>query len=114
MPLKIGVQMCHVSTIDIKGDSTFAMCLLPMWALSWQLFNGSKGWFWTLWPMLNGEVAWAWKESHLWSIIGLSTLGLQIWMIIEACLLRPKAKGVLEAELPPLRRDVAAAGGRSC
>lgn len=27
MGLKIGVQMDHISTIDITGDSTFAMCL---------------------------------------------------------------------------------------
>ena len=81
-----------------------AMCILPFWALSWQLFNGSKGWFWSLWPMLTGAEEWAWKESHLWSLIGLSTLALQIWMIVEAFLLWPKAKGVLEETLPRLSK----------
>ncbi|MCB1455683.1 MAG: glutathione synthase, partial [Nitratireductor sp.] len=27
MALKIGVQMDHISTVGIRGDSTFAMCL---------------------------------------------------------------------------------------
>lgn len=92
---------------------TVAMCLLPMWALSWQLFNQGNGWFWTLWPMVTGAEAWAWKDSHLWTIIGFSTLALQIWMIVEAFLLWPRAKGVLEEELPPISPSFAA-GGRSC
>ena len=98
-----------------------AMCVLPMWALGWQLFNvtpgpgeAPKGWFWALWPMLTGDVPWQWRESHLWSIIGLSTLVLQLWMILEAFLLWPKAKGVIEEELPPLASSLAQAGGRSC
>ena len=93
---------------------TALMCVLPMWALGWQLFNSSKGWFWTLWPMLTGEIPWKWEQSHLWSIIGLSTLTLQMWMVVEAILLWPRAKGVLENELPPMSDGLAASGGRSC
>ena len=95
---------------------TVAMCVLPIWALSWQLFNGPKGWFWAMWPMLTGAEPWQWKESHLWSIIGLSTLGLQFWMIFEAILLWPRAKGVAEEALPPLATASLAepAAGRSC
>ena len=101
-----------------------AMCVLPVWALGWQLFNEQKGWFWNVWPMITGDEAWAWKESHLWSIIGVSTLALQAWMIVEAFLLWPKAQGILEKELPPLEPStvgsagssvaMADSGGRSC
>ena len=78
----------------------FAMCILPIWALGWQLFNTNDGWYWT-------------GEQRLLTTIGLSTLALQLWMIVEAYLLWPKAKGVLEEALPPLPAS-AMAGGRSC
>ena len=93
---------------------TAAMCVLPMWALGWQLFNANNGWFWTLWPMLSGKEVWQWHDSHLLCVIGLATLALQMWMIVEAMLLWPKAKGVLEQDLPPLPDRLATAGGRSC
>ena len=64
--------------------------------------------------MLTGEIPWMWDQSHLWSIIGLSTLTLQMWMVVEAILLWPRAKGVLENELPPMSDGLAASGGRSC
>ena len=78
---------------------TFIMCVLPIWALSWQLFS-TNGWFWD-------------PNARLLTVIGLSTLSLQIWMIVEAYLLWPKAKGVLEESLPPLPSS-SIAGGRSC
>ena len=76
------------------------MCSLPVWALGWQLFNANEGWFWA-------------GDKQLLTTIGLSTLALQLWMIVEAYLLWPKAKGVLEESLPPLSSS-AMAGGRSC
>ena len=49
------------------------------------------------------------------SIVAIITLGLQVWMVVEAAIAWPKAKGVLEAELPPLEKDTfSAADGRSC
>lgn len=78
-----------------------AMTVLPFWALSWQLFSPETGWMYPLWKMFrDGE--WAWRTSHLWAGIGLATLALQCWMIIEAFLLWPRAKGVLEDPLPAL------------
>jgi len=72
------------------------MLILPFWALAWQLaylFQGK--------PML--------------SVVAIITLGLQVWMVVEAVIAWPKAKGVLEVELPPLEKDsFGAADGRSC
>ena len=64
------------------------MMIMPAWALLWQMFNGETGW----WP----------KENYLLFAIGAATMVLQIWMVIEAILLWPRAKGVLEQALPPL------------
>ena len=80
------------------------MIVLPGWALIWQLFNENSGWCWR-------------PEKRLVAIIGLITLGLQIWMVIEAMIMWPKAKGVLEDALPPLSKPssaLSASGGRSC
>lgn len=41
------------------------------------------------------------KQYHLVAV-GLLICGLQVWMVIEALLLWPKVRGILEAELPPL------------
>ncbi|MEM6331193.1 MAG: carbon starvation CstA family protein, partial [Planctomycetota bacterium] len=45
---------------------------------------------------------------------GLLILALQGWMVIEAILIWPKARGVLEEALPDLPSNPAGAGGRSC
>jgi len=72
------------------------MIALPAAALIWQLFDG-KNW--------------------LAGVIGLITIGLQVWMVIEAAIAWPKVKGVLE---PQLNQDEVAStqlnktGGRSC
>ncbi|MGY8747669.1 MAG: carbon starvation CstA family protein [Pirellulales bacterium] len=80
------------------------MIVLPAWALIWQLFNLQSGWWWS-------------SDKYLVAIIGTITLGLQIWMVVEAILIWPKAKGVLESPLPPLSESdtrLKASGGRSC
>ncbi len=59
------------------------MLIMPMWAMVHQLFK-SPGW-------LVGD-----KPDYLLGGIGLATIVLEIWMIIEAVRLFPKAKGVLE------------------
>ncbi len=63
------------------------MLILPGLAMGIELFK-SGGWLAT-------------GQWHL-VLIGLSTLALEIWMIAEAALAWPKAKGVLESQLPPL------------
>ena len=95
------------------------MFVMPIWALSWQLFHHSAqsaGWFWSVWEMVSGAKAWAWQKEQLLCGIGFATLLLQFWMIVEAILLWPRAKGVMEEALPalPERPGLATAGGRSC
>ena len=62
------------------------MLVMPMWAMLHQLFV-EPGWLK------------AGKENYLLGGIGLATIALEIWMIIEAAYLFPKAKGVLEESL---------------
>ena len=90
------------------------MVVMPAWALLWQLFNGQSGWVGQM-----TEAGWKWtlSDHKLIGTIGLITFALQIWMIAEAVLMWPKAKGVLEEALPPLTRSsgaLEASGGRSC
>lgn len=66
------------------------MIFLPAWALLWQLFNGETGYMWHL------------QDNILLGSIGLITLGLQVWMVVEAACVWSKAKGVQEPSLPPL------------
>ena len=79
------------------------MVIMPVWALSWQMFNTNSGWWW------NGK--------YLVFSIGATTMALQIWMVVEGILVWPRAKGVLEKGLPPLAGKTvktATVGGRSC
>jgi carbon starvation protein len=90
-----------------------AMLIMPAWALLWQLFNEHSGWAWPFWAMFSGDEAWAWSNSHLLLGIGLTTLGLQVWMVIEGILLWSSARGVLEEALPPLDKSQLAAAAAS-
>jgi len=82
---------------------------MPAWALLYQMFHvqadpsdPGQGWFWQLWSMIQGQQPWSWHNDHLLFFVGLATLGLQIWMVIEGLLIWSKARGVLEPPLPPL------------
>ena len=59
------------------------MLIMPIWAMTHQLFF-APGW------LVTDEPNW------LLGSIGLATIALEIWMIVEAVKLFPKAKGVLE------------------
>ncbi|MEM9283977.1 MAG: carbon starvation protein A [Verrucomicrobiota bacterium] len=64
----------------------------------------------------SGYVAQSLKSGN-WTLplFGFATVALEIWMIIEALLAWPKAKGVLEKQLEPLPDMVLnSEGGRSC
>ena len=77
------------------------MLILPGVAMSIQIFAGE-----------NSFLA---AGNWLLVGIGLATLALQIWMIAEALIAWPKAKGVLEEQLEPLSSSgFSAEGGRSC
>ncbi len=81
------------------------MIVMPGWALLWQLFNEETGWCWDF------------ANRKLLASVGLITFGLQVWMVVEAILVWPRAHGVLEESLPPLAtssRKLTASGGRSC
>ena len=77
------------------------MLIMPAWALGWSLFNAESGW-------LIGP-----KPNYLLTTIGLMVMALQVWMVLEAVWMWPRAKGVLEEALPPLPKSKMA-GGRSC
>ena len=90
------------------------MVVMPAWALLWQLFNSQSGW---VGRMTDAGWTWTLADHKLLGAIGLITFALQIWMVTEAFLTWPKAKGVLEQALPPLAKSsgkLEASGGRSC
>ncbi|MDA0349425.1 MAG: carbon starvation protein A [Verrucomicrobia bacterium] len=82
---------------------TVFMLLLPGLAMGVELFK-PNGWL-------------ALQQWHL-VFIGVATVALEVWMIAEALIAWPKAKGVLEPSLPPLpgslRAEPQTEGGRSC
>ncbi len=63
------------------------MLIMPLWAMTWQLAIGDAG-----------HPTWIAKGEWLLSAIAAATIALEIWMIIEAVLLFPRVKGVLEAK----------------
>ena len=67
------------------------MIIMPAWALLWQLFSTE------IVPGTEAPVGWFWsfKDKWLLASIALITLSLQIWMVIEALMIWPKAKGCL-------------------
>ena len=69
---------------------TIFMLVMPAWAM-----------------VLDIQKYWA-KGSYVLLSIAAATLVLEAWMIIEAVLMWPRAKGILEQALPPLHREPAA------
>ena len=61
------------------------MMIMPFWAMFWQLFVGSED-----------NPSWVSQGKVLLSSIGIATILLEIWMIIEAVRMFPKVKGVVE------------------
>ena len=79
------------------------MLFMPAWALWWN--------------MLNPELGWLWTGQYLLFGFGLVITGLQAWMVVEAVLLWPKVRGVMEEGLPPLPAPALVtdgAGGPNC
>ena len=70
------------------------MLFLPAVAMSLNLFNE------------NGYLAQS-IETGNWTLstFGLATMALEIWMIIEAIVAWPNARGELETQLTPLPTD---------
>jgi len=65
---------------------TLFMLVMPLWAMSWQTFIGSAD-----------SPSW-WSEGK-WTLVSIAlvTMALEAWIVTEALLLFPRAKGVLEA-----------------
>lgn len=81
---------------------TVFMLVIPAWAMSSQLFAADGGWLAA--------------ENKNWSLIfiAIATLALEAWMVVEAFLSWPKARGVLEEALEPLTKSsVSREGSRS-
>jgi len=79
---------------------TIFMLVLPAWALLYQVFVQALG----------SEKSWI--DQGNWLLVGVAaaTVALEAWMLIEAALVWPKARGVLEEPLPPINpRDEASA-----
>lgn len=64
---------------------TLFMLIMPMWAMIWQLFIG------------DAETG-SWFSRGEWILVGIgvATIALEIWMVIEAVLMFPRVKGVME------------------
>ena len=86
------------------------MLIMPAWAMIWQLFVSNPG----------GASGWLFSENKNWILItmALAMIALEVWMLVEAFLMWPRAKGELEEQLAPLPEFAEASpvneGGRSC
>ncbi len=68
-----------------------------------------------VWAMVIQVGGWWQAGNYLLVLIAVVTIFLQVWMVIEAALVWPRVKGVLEEALPRLRSlGPVADGGRSC
>jgi carbon starvation protein len=65
------------------------------------------------WAMMFEIQTWWAKGSYMLIGIAVVTLLLEAWMIVEAVLMWPKARGVLEESLPPLPKAAPALDGSS-
>ncbi len=61
------------------------MLIIPMWAMIWQVFIG-------------GADTPSWLSQGKWLLVSIAmiTLVLEVWMVIEAIKLFPRAKGIIE------------------
>ena len=85
---------------------TVIMIVMPAAALVCQLFDPDSGW------VMSGD-----GQNWLAGSIGLVTLGLQVWMVVEAVIAWPKVKGVLEPQLSEdeiVSTKLKESGGRAC
>jgi carbon starvation protein len=70
------------------------MLIMPAWAMLWSMFVQAPG------------AATSWWADGNWLLlsIGMATIALEVWMIVEASLMFPKVRNVLETSVEPERR----------
>lgn len=66
---------------------TIFMLVMPMWAMIWQIFVGGPD-----------NASWLSRKEWILVGIGVSTIILEIWMVIEAVRMFPRVKGVVELD----------------
>lgn len=74
---------------------TIFMLIMPAWAMTYQLFAEGSGWMDAdvkNWPLI---------------LVAVATLALEAWMIVEAFIAWPQAKGKLEQLLAPADQPLA-------
>ena len=78
------------------------MLIMPAWAMLTQL----PAWI----SPADGNTNW------VVVVVGVATLALEAWMIVEAALMWPRVRGILEEALPPLDQatPATAGGGPNC
>ncbi len=78
------------------------MLIMPGWAMVWQLFISNPG----------DQPGWINAASPNWALVamGLATLAIEAWMIVEAALLWPRVFGRPEPALPPVPGAAGAPG----
>jgi carbon starvation protein len=76
------------------------MLVMPVWAMLSQLFVGPGG-------------SAGWIEQGRWTLvfIGVATIALEVWMLIEAWVMFPKVKGVVESVSPTAAGEGSPTGG---
>ena len=97
------------ATNQLLGGLAFLVIAFYLWR------RGKPVWFLILpllfmlvmpaWAMLYLLPDWLRAESKNWPliVIAIATLALEAWMIVEAVLLMPRVRGVLEAEVVEIR-----------
>ena len=78
------------------------MLVMPAWAMYYQMFVGSEDF--PAWVAAD-------KPNYFLISVGIITMLLEAWMIIEAILLWPKAKGVLEVSAEEVEEPEAVTSG---
>jgi carbon starvation protein len=62
------------------------MLIMPAWAMTLQIFIGTAD-----------TPSWLARGEWVLVFVGVATMALEAWMIVEAVLLLPKVRGVIEA-----------------
>jgi carbon starvation protein len=76
------------------------MLIMPMWAMLWQVFIGG-----------TGNPSWLSQGNWLLVSVAMITVLLEVWMIIEAIKVFPRAKGIIEQNaIQPVASPVAFSG----